>query len=169
MFPIRFDQVGKGKKTLPDSHRNTKTAVGSTSLTKQSQTAASDINAMMSRFGQTPGRANRQASYGDYSAAQDLKASLDAVMVAEDSYTALPAAIRQVSQNNPVRLLEMLADPNQLHVLQAAGLDLYDANGELLPSLEDEANLSPGLPQSVKDAAPQPLPSNPPPPDGGSS
>jgi len=85
-----------------------------TSPVKQAFKDTVNINKIMERWnkGQQITHINLKTPlYGDFTQAGDLKESLERVAEAQDKFDALPAAVRQWAQNNPVTFLEMAADP----------------------------------------------------------
>ncbi|WNK13335.1 MAG: internal scaffolding protein [Microvirus sp.] len=97
--------------------------------TKQGQTDDGNINVIMANYGRTGVFANinpREPTYGDYSDSMDLQAAIQLVKDAEASFMELPAAVRELAENNPVRMLEMLADEGATAALVAAGLPVNE-------------------------------------------
>jgi len=90
----------------------------------QSQAAEADINTIVRNFGVT-GRvpqAVRLPEYGDFSGIDDYQSALHAVMDAERSFMALPAAVRSKFQNNPQAFASFCLDPANLEELRKLGL-----------------------------------------------
>lgn len=149
---------------MPRARVRVQTPVGSKSRTIESQSDETDINRIVNRFmksGTIDHLNSRQATYGDNSAAMDLKASLDAVMIAEDSFGALDAHIRAAANNDPATLLNMLSTEEGVTALQEAGMDLYDTDGVLIPVPTPTAPEAPPAPPEPNPPAP-PAPPTPP-------
>lgn len=82
-------------------------------MTKQEFAEESDINNIMKRyteFGQAPVAALGEASYGDVSGIGDFMDAQERVMLARQQFEALPSRIRDRFANDPVRLVNFLAD-----------------------------------------------------------
>lgn len=85
------------------------------SLADQSQKNACDVNRIIARYkktGQITHTSKKQALYADLSEVTDLIGALEQVSKAADAFDALPAQLRKKLNNDPVNLLEYLADPN---------------------------------------------------------
>jgi len=102
-----------------------KTPVGTQSRTKQANRNETDINLMVARYKKTGMFQNlnpREPKYGDFSEAMSLEEAFNAVQKANQSFMELPAQVRALAGNNPVTLLEMLADEGATKALIDAGL-----------------------------------------------
>lgn len=122
---------------------------GGEKMTKQSFRDEVDINSLVARYRQTgimPHTRTRTPLYGDFSMAQDLQATLDTVRTTNESFMALPAAVREAANNSPVQLLEMLATDEGISQLEAQGLILSDDPDDLLPPDPDPAPTVPDDP-----------------------
>lgn len=100
------------------------------SKTKQEGRLDADVNRIVATYGRTGMWANvnpRQPTYGDVSEMLELEQALELVNHAKREFMTLPAHVRALAQNDPVKLLGMLADPAQVEVLKAAGLPLKEA------------------------------------------
>lgn len=114
---------------LPGERTQVQTPVGTRSRTKQANRNETNINLMVARYKKTGQFQNlnpREPKYGDYSAAVTLEQAYQAVFEANQSFMELPAAVRAVAQNNPITLLEMLADEGATQALVKAGLPIKD-------------------------------------------
>lgn len=104
------------------------TPVGTRSRTKQANRAETDINMMVARYKKTGSfGANinpRQPTYGDVSHAVTLEEAFQVVADAQKSFMTLPAQVRALAENDPVTLLEMLADEGATAALVEAGLPI---------------------------------------------
>jgi len=101
--------------------------VGTRSRTKQANRAETDINLMVARYKKTGIFQNlnpREPKYGDFSEAVSLEEAYQRVSDANESFMALPANVRALAQNNPVVLMEMLADEGATQALVKAGLPI---------------------------------------------
>lgn len=94
-------------------------------MTKQSDALATDVNTIMQRWiahGTPPGGPAMHASYGDFSNVDDYHTSLNKLREAQQSFEALPAAVRKHVQNDPGKFLEMVYDPDRRGELEQLGL-----------------------------------------------
>lgn len=129
--------------------RVSKTIVGET-RTKQAFKDQTNINDVVRRYAQTgmwDHLQKREPQFGDFSLSADLKTAIDRVRGAEDDFNSLPAAVRKVADNNPVKFLELLAEEDTARELQAAGLPI---------------NLPEKAPEAKPEEAAGPPPSEPP-------
>lgn len=93
--------------------------------TKQEMAADCDINTIMGRWlerGIAPGLNSTQASYGDFSSAEDLHSSINRVMEAQDQFDRLPAEVRKACDNSPVKFIELCGDESRIDELKKLGL-----------------------------------------------
>jgi len=100
---------------------------GTRSRTKQANRNETNINLMVNRYKKTGMFQNinpREPKYGDFSEAVTLEEAFQRVKEAERSFMALPAQVRALAQNDPVVLLEMLADEGATAALVKAGLPI---------------------------------------------
>lgn len=107
--------------------------VGTRSRTKQANKAETDINLMVARYKKTGMFTNinpKEPKYGDFSEAVSLEDAFNRVQQATKEFMALPAQVRAMAQNDPVTLLEMLADEGAVQALKAAGLPIKDTPPE---------------------------------------
>jgi len=101
------------------------TDVGTRSRTKQANKSETDINLMVNRYKKTGIFQNlnpREPKYGDFSEATSLEDAFHQVEAANRSFMELPATVRALAHNNPITLLEMLADEGATQALVKAGL-----------------------------------------------
>lgn len=99
--------------------------VGTRSRTKAANANETNINLMVARYKKTGqfGHLNpRQPTYGDFSNAVSLEEAFNQVAEAQRQFMTLPAQVRALAQNDPVVLLEMLADEGAVAALVEAGL-----------------------------------------------
>lgn len=122
------------------------------SKTKQSERDAANINTIIAQYRSTGtlNRVNEQTPlYGDFTQAQDLQSQLHRTMEAQARFDALPSALRNAADNDPVKFLEMTNDDDGLTLLIELGL-------VMVPDL-DQAEATPSQP-------PAPAPPEPPTP-----
>lgn len=101
--------------------------VGTRSRTKQANRHETDINLMVARYKKTGQFQNvdpREPKYGDFSEAVSLEDAFNRVAEANESFMRLPASVRAMANNNPITLLEMLADQGATEALVKAGLPI---------------------------------------------
>lgn len=99
--------------------------VGTRSRTKQANKHETDINLMVARYKKTGNFGNinpREPKYGDFSEATTLEEAFHRVEQANRDFMALPAQVRALANNDPITLLEMLADEGATKALIDAGL-----------------------------------------------
>jgi len=114
---------------------------GTRSRTKQAPAQETNINLMVGRYMKTGVFTNinpREPKYGDFSEATSLEDAFNRVQAANREFMALPAKVRALAQNNPITLLEMLADEGATAALIEAGLPVKTPprQGET-PALQD--------------------------------
>ena len=83
-------------------------------MTKQSFKDECDINNIMRRYeatGVIQHLSGRTAEFGDYISELDFQQSMNAVILAQDMFAALPARVRDRFGNDPARMLGFLEDP----------------------------------------------------------
>jgi len=120
------------------------------SRTKQSFKDDCDINLIVKRHASTglwDHLSARPPTFGDMTGAADLQSALELVDQAEAGFRELPAAVRQLCDNNPVNLLTGLADEESYELLVEAGL----------PGLTTRLAEPPEVPAAAP-AAPEPEP-----------
>ena len=82
------------------------------SLALQSELEATDINTILKRFGitgQLP-TSVRAPQYGDFTGVSDYQSALQAIQLAEDSFSELPADVRERFGNNPQAFVDFCSD-----------------------------------------------------------
>jgi len=105
------------------------TEVGTRSRTKQANRSETDINLMVARYKKTGIFTNlnpREPKYGDFSESIALEDAFNRVAQANRDFMQLPAAVRALANNDPVMLLEMLADEGATAALVKAGLPVVE-------------------------------------------
>lgn len=139
------------KRVIFDTGRNM--------LTKQSQKQECDLNYIVKQHASTglwPHLTARNPTYGDVSMATDLQSAFDLVQRAEDDFDTLPAEVRAACNNNPVKLLEALADPKLAQVLVDHGLPLHEPEVDLADAIAT------GVSQGLQDTQQPPEEETPP-------
>lgn len=94
------------------------------SLTKQSFVPETDINEIVKRFGLTgelPGDL-RAPTYQDFEGVFDFHSAMNAIATANESFDALPAAVRSRFQNNPALFVDFCSDVANLDEMRKMGL-----------------------------------------------
>lgn len=84
-----------------------------------------DINSILKRYelsGLSPLDTAGVPTYGDFTAANDYHAALNAVKEADAAFMTLPARIRDEFNHDPAELIAALEDPSQVERLVNAGI-----------------------------------------------
>lgn len=137
--------------------------LGGASLTKRSHKDECDINKIAERcrvLGQVPAELARPGVFGDFTRAGDLADAMMNLQRANEDFMDLPARIRSLFDNDPVRLLEAAGDPEQEERLREAGL------GPLMDAIHGPSEPETPQPSDGEDVQ-RPAPSAPPPSDDG--
>lgn len=98
---------------------------GDKGLTVQADRDDADINKIVSRFqksGQLPPSLKGEPFYGDVSEFGDLQQSMLKVQEAQDLFMQFPAEVRERFENNPVNLIDFLADEGNRKEAEELGL-----------------------------------------------
>jgi len=85
------------------------------SKTDQSQLAQTDVNNIMAKYkktGQITHLAKVQGHFADLSQIQDLHTSMNQVVMAQQTFDALPSELRLRFQNSPLEMVNFLNNPN---------------------------------------------------------
>ena len=93
--------------------------------TKQYFKEECDINTILKKYATTgvlPEMIKQNGVYGDFSQATDYQESLNQVMMANEQFAALPAAVRERFANDPVKFLEFAEDPKNGKEMVGMGL-----------------------------------------------
>lgn len=145
--------------------RRVQTPVGTKTRTKQSEADSTDVNRIMAKYlktGVIEHWNQRRPQYGDFSAATDYKTAVDTAQAAQDEFMTLSANVRKACENDPLKLLELMASEEGMQTLVDAGLELDDS----------KANAgAPPAPKKSEEAvaADAPLPPSTPPAGGDSA
>lgn len=97
---------------------------GGRKLTKQSHALATDINHIMERYvahGMVPGD-GKPFVYGDFSNSVSYHEAMQRVVQAQESFSRLPAHIRQYCHNDPGLFLDLVSDEQNRAELVKLGL-----------------------------------------------
>ncbi len=82
--------------------------------TKQSESAACDINNIVKRYiatGLLPDHIKTNPKFGDFSTSVDYQTSLNTIIKAREQFELLPSKLRSKLNNDPSKFLEFVADP----------------------------------------------------------
>lgn len=92
--------------------------------TVQSQKDEADINTIVRNFGVTGTlpRGVRIPSYGDFDSVSDYRTAIEAVRIAEESFLAMPATLREKLGHDPARFVEWCSDTSNLEEMRKLGL-----------------------------------------------
>lgn len=119
----------EGKVPPARSCRRYRTVVEGVSMTKQSEAQACDVNHIMRRYeklGLTPAVLSRMnmsvANFADVSAGVSYQDSMVRLVEAQESFMALPAAVRKRFGNDPGEFLEFAVDPRNVEEMRSLGL-----------------------------------------------
>lgn len=126
------------------------------SLTKQSFKQECDVNFVVKNHAQTGMWAHlnpRAPTYGDFTMAVGLEAAMDLVEQAQADFDELPADVRAACKNDPVQLLQKLADPATAKVLVDLGLPLNVPELDLAEQIA--TGVTAGLANTSGDATPE--------------
>lgn len=97
----------------------------SLSLTKQSFRDECDVNNIIKQYvknGIAPHGNSSSGSFFDASTSSDYQSALNLVISANESFAALPAAIRKKFGNDPVNYIEFVEDPANAAEARSLGL-----------------------------------------------
>lgn len=123
--------------------------------THQSFKDQCDINKIFARFVKTGGNVDHinpgTPMYGDFTHSFDLRDSIERVSRANAAFAALPAAVRDLVNQDPAALLDAIADPEQHEALAEAGFNL----GHLVPEGDVQSDQLP-LPGTPEPTPPKP-------------
>ncbi|ALS03769.1 VP3 [Gokushovirus WZ-2015a] len=114
------------------------------SMTQQQFRDDADINLLVDRYTEHPEArlmdkiSPRVPMFGDYSDVGDLQRNYNKVLNAEEMFFDMPAKFRARFANNPLNLLEFLADPDNRDEALKLGL----LRGDVAPVGADVASVS---------------------------
>lgn len=94
------------------------------SRTQQSQAEDTDINVIVKRFGITGQLPTgvRVPQFGDFIGVSDFREAMDAIVLAERSFAAMPSDVRLRFANDPQLFLEFCSDEANLPEMRRLGL-----------------------------------------------
>lgn len=93
-------------------------------MTKQDDRNRTDLNSVMRRYMQTGELpVNGPVSYGDFTKVDSLLDAMIQVDQAEKSFAELPAKVRDLCENDPVKFLAMVETDDGRQALNEAGLE----------------------------------------------
>lgn len=140
----------------PGINFSPKTNPDDRSLTNQADMDSADINKIMARYEKTGvlidplTLAERKPMYGDFTEVKTYHETLAAVRRAEESFSKLPAKVRNRFENDPQKLIDFLEDSRN--------------DGEAVElGLKDKSVLPPVPPQPPRGPAAPAVPPVPPP------
>lgn len=113
------------KKPYDAHERVTQDSGDDIGRTKQADRESCDINMMIEKFqrsGIVPAQNALPPRYGDFSQHMDLHSSINAVNAAEDVFFDLPAKLREQFDNDPVKLVEFVDNPDNQVEAEELGL-----------------------------------------------
>jgi len=126
----------------PDGSRRVVTRNTEPSLTDQSQAKACDVNQIMIRYkktGQVTHLAKNQGVYADVSEIPDLTEALNKVSAATAAFETVPAYIRKLVDNDPVKFIEFLQNPQNDDLAIKLGLKVAKQKpSDTVPSVEEQ-------------------------------
>lgn len=102
---------------------------GTVSRTQQSQAAETDINKIVRQFkvtGVLP-QPVRRPTYGDFEHIGDYREAMDAMLLAEKSFMAMPAKVRERFNNDPGEFVAFCSDDANLPEMRKLGLAVPEA------------------------------------------
>lgn len=97
--------------------------------TKQSFRDECDINLIVRRHASDGLLAHlnpRMPTYGDFTAAMELRDAMQLVDLAEQGFAQIPAEVRAMCNNDPATFLQLVNDPDHIEALAEAGLPMAD-------------------------------------------
>lgn len=96
--------------------RRVKTIITGKSRTEQAHRGECNINQIMKKCRKTGLLPNRgePGFYGDFSEVGDFQESQNKVILAQERFMTLPAEIRKKFDNDPGKLLDFMADPENI-------------------------------------------------------
>lgn len=126
---------------MPESIRASRVThkVGGKVMTKQSDTLATDINALMAKYvehDQSIPAGEGTPNYGDFSTFTDYHTSLNQVHQAQEQFMKLPSAVRAHVNHDPGEFLQMIYDPDRRQELVDLGMAEERVPKEAPPATE---------------------------------
>lgn len=90
----------------------------------------------------------KEPAYGDFSNHSDLQTAIENVRAAEDQFSRLPSELRAACDNDPVKFLQAIEDPDQALAFANAGA------AELVQALHGELETVPDPPSKPASEGP---------------
>lgn len=118
-------KLQEGTKIMFRPRERVITDTGSVSRTKQAMKKDCDINLIVERHASTglwDHLTPTAPMYGDFSQSVELQEAIELVDAAEATFDALPANVRSVVDNDPVKFAAALADEGLFRELVEAGM-----------------------------------------------
>ena len=113
-----------GEYAPPVRRRVTHPVVGK-SKTQQQFKDDADVNAIMKRWRSTGSVEHvmaTQPTFGDFTDAVDFHRGVNRVLEAQEQFEQLPSEVRRAVDNDPGKLLELVADPERRDLVEELGL-----------------------------------------------
>jgi len=124
-------------------------------LTEQSHKKDCDINEIVDRYEKTgyidPFIDKSGGVYGDFTQYRDYQENLNTVVRAQEAFALLPAEVRKKFENNPVKLMQFMADDKNYD--EAVQLNLLDPQKVQVRKTSKEAS-PPRQKEKSKEATP---------------
>jgi len=95
----------------------------------EGRTNINKIMAQISKHGTVPNVRRHTPLHGDFSFPTDLHEQREAHLAAEEHFMQQPAEVRTAAQNDYIKFIEMLANPDSLALLEQAGV-VVDPSGQ---------------------------------------
>lgn len=94
--------------------------------TQQDKFEETDINKILARYGAKEAaqiRPEKEPLFGDFTDAVDYTRQMQRVAEAQEMFMRLPTKVRDLANQDPARLIELVSDEANHEVLKAAGLE----------------------------------------------
>lgn len=99
--------------------------VGARSLTQQNMLESTNINNIMDKYhrhGLIDHVSKHQGQYGDFTIMPDFQTAMNKLNEAQAMFDTLPAATREIFDNDPGKFLDFATDPENLEEMREMGL-----------------------------------------------
>jgi phage internal scaffolding protein len=136
---IWFDRAGNECHFRDDGKIYCRTVNNDPTMTIQSEKDACDVNKIVEKCRRTGLMTNvrkDEPRYGDFSSAVDYHDCVFRAQQAQDSFMELSASVRSRFENDPGKLIDFLADPNNRE--EAVKLGLVASPSVVLEPVKDE-------------------------------
>lgn len=125
------------------------------SMVKRAFKDECNINTIMDRYQKT-GLVDHvnthQGHYGDFSDLPDYQAALNAVIIAEDTFSSLPSSLRKRFNNDPATFLDFVQNEENIPEMERLGLIPKPNKKEA-----DATDIAAGVQPASANAGPQPV------------